>query len=293
MRARRLRERSEGSHSRSACARISVWPSSPCSQSSARLSVRLSPRAPQRPTAARAGRPRCTRERLAPLAQPLERLRHDGWLSPPRRDRSRGRRARCPARESRAYGRTQRSWPARRCHAAFGVELRCSSSAMLAGASIVAATRSLVRAQDAAAVRSAAAVSWSEASSSACRSCDGPAPPRTPGQLAAARAYRHEMLSWDSPGGMRALAPAWQPRLRACSACSTQSRVAGRYAAHARSPAPCWRRSAAESSVSESCASRMRGSSMTCSLVARASRHPWGRDCNPARSGHPRRAWEA
>ena len=270
MRARRLRERSEGSHSRSACARISVSPSSPCSQSSARPSVRLSPRAPQRPTAARAGRPRCTRERLAPLAQPLERPRHDGWLSPPRRDRSRGRRARCPARESRAYGRTQRSWPARRCHAAFGVELRCSSSAMLAGASIVAATRSLVRAQDAAAVRSAAAVSWSEASSSACRSCDGPAPPRTPGQLAAARAYRHEMLSWDSPGGMRALAPAWQPRLRACSACSTQFRVAGRYAAHARSPAPCWRRSAAESSVSESCASRMRGSSMTCSLVARA-----------------------
>ena len=97
MRARRLRERSEGSHSRSACARISVSPSSPCSQSSARPSVRLSPRAPQRPTAARAGRPRCTRERLAPLAQPLERPRHDGWLSPPRRDRSRGRRARCPA----------------------------------------------------------------------------------------------------------------------------------------------------------------------------------------------------
>ena len=114
MRARRQRERSEGSHSRAACARISVSPSSPCGQSSARPSVRLSPRAPQRPRAARAGRPRCTRERLAPLAQPLERLRRDGWLSPPRRDRSRGRRARCPARESRACGRTERSWRARR-----------------------------------------------------------------------------------------------------------------------------------------------------------------------------------
>jgi hypothetical protein len=271
MRARRLRERSEGSRSRAACARISVLHSSRCSQSSARPSVRLSPRAPQWPRAARAGRPRCTLERRAPLAQPLERLRHDGWLWPPRRDRSRDRRARCPARESRACGRTKRSWRARRCHAAFGVELRCSSSAMLAGASIVAATRSLVRAQDAAAVRSAAAVSWSEASSSACRSCDGPVPARAPGQLAAARAYRLEMLSWESPGGMRAFAPAWQPRLRAWSACSTQSRVAGRNATHARSPAPCWRRSAAESSVSESCASRMRGSSMTCSLVAGAS----------------------
>lgn len=174
------------------------------------------------------------------------------------------------ANRGRAGGRREGSWRARWCHAAFGVEL-CSSSATLAGASIVAATSSLVRAQHAAALRSAAAVSWSEASSSACRSCDGPAPPRPPGQLAAARAYRHEMLSWESPGGMRAFAPAWQPRLRACNARSTQSRVAGRNAAHARSPAPCWRRSAAESSVSESCASRMRGSSMTCSLVARAS----------------------
>ena len=83
---------------------------------------------------------------------------------------------RCASR-GRAGG-AKRSWRARRCHAAFGVELRRSSSTMLAGASIVAATSSLVRAQDAAAVRSAAAVSWSEASNSACRSCDGPAPPR-------------------------------------------------------------------------------------------------------------------
>ena len=114
MRARRRRERFEGSHSRAACARTSASPSSPRCPSSARPSVRLSPRAPQQPRAARAGRPRCTRERLAPLAQPLERLRRDGWLSPPRRDRSRGRRVRCPARESRAYGRRKRSCPARR-----------------------------------------------------------------------------------------------------------------------------------------------------------------------------------
>jgi hypothetical protein len=157
---------------------------------------------------------------------------------------------------------------ARPSHAAFGVALWCSSPGMLAGASIVSATRWLVRAQHAAAVRRAAAVSWIEASNWACLSCDGPAPSRAPGQSAAARAYRREMLSWRSPGGMRACAAAWQPRLRAYSDCSMHSRAAGRSAAHARSPAPCRRRSAVDSIANELCASRMRGSSMTPSLVA-------------------------
>ena len=271
MPARRRRARSEGWRSRVASAWLSVCPSSPCHRLRCeRQSVRSSAPARQRPTAAHAAPPRCTRGRQGPLAWPAVRRRAGGWRPPPRRGRSRGRRARCPVREARAGGRRKRPWRARWCHAALDIGPRCSSSAMLAGASIVAATSSLVRAQYAAAVRSAAAVSSIEASNSACRSCDGPAPPRPPGQLAAARAYRHEMLSWESLGRMSAFAPAWQLRLRACSACSTQFRVAGRNAAHARSPAPCWRRSAAESSASESCASRMRGSSMRCSLVARA-----------------------
>jgi hypothetical protein len=114
MRAQHRRERSEGSHSRAACARTSVSLSNPCSLSSARQSVRLSPRVPQRPRAAQAAPLRCTRERPAPLAQPPERPRRDGWPSPPRRDRSRDRRARCPVRESLACGQTRRSWRARR-----------------------------------------------------------------------------------------------------------------------------------------------------------------------------------
>jgi hypothetical protein len=181
-------------------------------------------------------------------------------------------------------------------HAAFGVSPARSHAGMLAGASIVSATRWLVRAQHAAAALSAPSVSSIEASSCACLSCDGPAPSAAPGHAAAARAYRCEMLSWRSPGGMRACAAARQLRLRACSDCSMHSRAAGRCAAHARSPAPCRRCSAADSSVSESCASRMRGSSMRRSVAGHAPDiHGGGtasrRDQDTPRCLQP--AWEA
>jgi hypothetical protein len=120
MRAPRRRARSGGSHSRRACAQTSVLPLSPCSLSSARPSVRPSPPLPPRPRAAHAAPPRCTRARLAPLAWPPERRRLAGWPSPPRRDRTRGRRARCPARESRACGRMRPSWRARRSSRGLG-----------------------------------------------------------------------------------------------------------------------------------------------------------------------------
>ena len=113
-RARSRREPSGGSRSRAACGRPSVSRSSPCWLSAVRQRVRLCPRAQQPPTGAHAALPRCSRELPAPLAQPPERRRRDGWPSPPRRDRSRDRRARCPARESPACGRTRRSWRARR-----------------------------------------------------------------------------------------------------------------------------------------------------------------------------------
>lgn len=155
-------------------------------------------------------------------------------------------------------------------HAAVGAALRWSRSASPRGASIVVVRRSRARAQRLAAVRSAALASCREVSSSACRSYDGPAPSRAPGQSAAALAYRREMLSSWAPGGMKTLAAPSQPRLSARSDCSTQSRAAGTNVAHARSPVSCWSRSAADSSVSESCASWIRGSFMTWSVLARA-----------------------
>jgi hypothetical protein len=156
-------------------------------------------------------------------------------------------------------------------HAAVGAALRWSRSASPRGVSIVVVRRSRARAQRLAAVRSAALASCSEASSSAWRSYDGPTPSRAPGQSAAARAYRREMLSSWAPGGMKALAAPSQPRLSARSDCSTHSRAAGTIVAHARSPVPCWSRSAADSSASASSfANRIRGSFMTRSVLARA-----------------------
>ena len=155
-------------------------------------------------------------------------------------------------------------------HAAASAELRWSRAASPRGVSMVVVRRSRARAHRLAAVRNAALASCSEASSSAWRSYNGPAPSRAPGQSAAARAYRREMLSSWAPGGMKALAAPSQPRLSARSDCSTHSRAAGTSVAHARSPVPCWSRSAAASSVSASFANRIRGSVMTRSVLARA-----------------------
>jgi hypothetical protein len=310
MRALRRRERVEGSRSRAASVRTWAPAGSWCTPLSApRQTARLCVQVPRTPRAAHAASPRCSPELPGSLVQPPGRRRVDGSQPPPGRDRSHGRRARCPARDERACEVMKRSWLARRpsppdssgmgcsssryafvtawptppgqeillgmaegplttvgAHAGVHAALRWSRSA---GVSIVALKRSRARAQQSPAVRSAMPASWSEATSWACRSCDGPAPPCAPGQSAAARAYRCETLS-SRPGGMKACAAPSQARLSACSDCSMQSSAVGTNVAHARLPAPCWSRSAADSNVSESCASRIRGSFMTRSVLARA-----------------------
>ena len=286
----RRREPSGGSRSRAACGRPSVSRSSPCWLSAARQPVRLCPRAQQPPTGAHAALPRCSRELPAPLAQPPERRRRDGWPSPPRRDRSRDRRARCPVRESPACGRTRRSWRARRIvtrpsASRAGVPTRACSRAP----SIVSATRWLVRAQHAAAVLSAPAVSSIEASSWACLSCDGPAPSAAPGHAAAARAYRCEMLSWRSPGGMRACAAAM-----AASTKSVQRLLdaleSGREEGGARSIAGALLETLGSREQRERVV-REPDAGIVHDTQPRGARprHPWGRDCKVPRSGHPPR----
>jgi hypothetical protein len=311
MRALRRRERAEDSRSRAAYARTGAPSGRRCSLLSAqRRSARLSAPAPRTPKATHAASPRCSRAPRAPLARPPEHRRPGGSQRPPRRDRSRGRRARCPGRDQRACELMQRPWSVRRpgppgspgmgcsrnryavgtawpthsgqailvdmaddplttsgAHAAVGATLRWSKSASPAGVAIVVVRRSRARAQHSAAARSAAPASDSEASSWACRSCDGPALSPAPGQSDAARAYRREMLS-SRAGGTKTCAAPSQPRLSAWRDCSMQSRAAGTIVAHARSLAPCRSRSAADSSVSESCASRIRGSFMTRSVLA-------------------------
>jgi hypothetical protein len=310
MRALRRRERAEDSRSRAAYARTGAPSGRRCSLLSAqRRSARLSAPAPRTPKATHAASPRCSLEPRAPLARPPGRRRLDGSQPPPGRDRSRGRRARCPGRDQRACELMKRpsvrrpgppgspgmgcsrnryavgtAWPSHSgqailvdmaddpmttsgAHAAVGATLRWSRSASPAGVSIVVVKRSRARAQDSAAARSAAPASDSEASSWAWRSCDGPTPSRASGQSAAARAYRREMLS-SRAGGTKTCAAPSQPRLSAWRDCSMQSRAAGTIVAHARSLAPCRSRSAADSSVSESCASRIRGSFMTRSVLA-------------------------
>ena len=132
-----------------------------------------------------------------------------------------------PAEETILLFMAERPLTRHGAHAAASAELRWSRSASPSGVSIVVVRRSRARAQRLAAVRSAALASCSEASSSAWRSYDGPAPSRAPGQSAAARAYRREMLSSWAPGGMKTLAAPSQPRLSARSDCSTHSRAAG------------------------------------------------------------------
>ena len=201
MRARRRRERSDGSHSRRCMRSAPAFPTPRRERPAAavRQSARWSPRAPQPPTAAHATLPRRSRDRPAPLAPPPERRRRDGWPSPPRRDRSRDRRARCPARESLACGRTSGHRAHGDRHAAFGARPMFPRG-HARGRVHRLGHELAVRAQAAAAARSAAAVSSSEASSRACLSCDGPAAIAAPGHAAAARAYRCEMLSCEITG---------------------------------------------------------------------------------------------
>jgi hypothetical protein len=136
MRARRRREPAGGSRIRGAY--VAQWARSARSVRQTRLAPRgwqSSARARQWPTSAPAARTRCNPGRPARPGRPLGRPPRNGWRTRRPRDRSPGRRARCPRRVGLAWSLVMRACqqPCRRGH-----ETKCCRAPISRWASTVA-----------------------------------------------------------------------------------------------------------------------------------------------------------